>query len=100
MNNSDLLITAYTLAQKQFELPELSPQFDEEQAVKIIAKAVGELLDRDLEKLLQICYRIDLSEQRLKEILHESAPDQVAEDLAKALWERQKQKAEIWKRYS
>ncbi|MCS5491421.1 hypothetical protein [Algoriphagus limi] len=100
MNNSDLLTTAYSLAQKQFELPELPPQFDEEQAVKIIAKAVGELLDRDLEKLLQICYRIDLSEQRLKEILHESAPDLVAEDLARALWERQKQKAEIWKRYS
>ncbi|NVJ85013.1 MAG: hypothetical protein HWE15_01845 [Algoriphagus sp.] len=100
MKNPELVETAYALARKQFDLPELPEQFDEDRAVKIIAKAVGELLNRDLEKLLQICYRIDLSEQRLKEILHESAPDQVAEDLAKALWERQKQKAEIWKRYS
>lgn len=100
MKNPELITTAYSLARKQFDLPEIPAQFDEEQAVKIIAKAVGELLDRDLEKLLQICYRIDLSEKRLKEILHESAPDQVAEDLARALWERQKQKAEIWKRYS
>ena len=58
------------------------------------------MLDREFERLLQICYRIDLGEEKLKRILHESEPDQVALDLAQALWLRQKQKVQIRKRYS
>ncbi len=58
------------------------------------------MLDREFERLLQICYRIDLGEEKLKKILHESEPDHVAPDLARALWNRQKQKVEIRKRYS
>jgi len=41
-----------------------------------------------------------LPEQQLKQILHESAPEQLAKDLAKALWERQKQKVLLRRRYS
>ena len=57
-------------------------------------------MDRNLERLLQICYRVDLPENTLKRILHESEPEQVAVDLAKALWDRQKQKVEMRRRYS
>lgn len=88
------------MAQNQFDLPELVEPFDEEKAIGLLTLAVRDLLDKDLEKLLNICYRIDLSENTLKQILHQSEPDSVATDLSKALWERQKQKAEIWRRYS
>lgn len=90
----------FALITKDFELPEIKEEFSEEKAIQILAKAISQLMDRNLERLLQVCYRIDLAENKLKQILHESEPDQVAADLARALWERQKQKVEIRRRYS
>jgi hypothetical protein len=90
----------FLFLKKDFELPELAESFDENQAILMLSKAVSQLLDRDFERLLQICYRIDLGEEKLKKILHESEPDSVSLDLARALWERQKLKIEIRKRYS
>ncbi len=90
----------FLFLKKDFELPELAEKLDEKQAILLLSKAISQLLDRDFERLLQICYRIDLGEEKLKKILHESAPDQVSLDLATALWERQKLKVEIRRRYS
>lgn len=90
----------YQLVSQDFLLPEVKEEFSEEKALLLITQAVSQLMDRNLEKLLQICYRIDLPEHRLKEILHFSKPEEVAKDLAKALWERQKLKLEIRKKYS
>ena len=90
----------FSLITKDFLLPEVKEAFSEEKALSILSKAISQLMDRNLERLLQICYRVDLSENTLKQILHESAPDLVAADLAKALWERQKQKVEMRRRYS
>ncbi|WP_026953103.1 hypothetical protein [Algoriphagus mannitolivorans] len=98
--DQSLLVQTYHLVSKDFELPENSEDFSEEKAIGILAKAISQLMDRNLERLLQICYRIDLPEHRLKQILHESEPDRVALDLAQALWDRQKQKVEIRRRYS
>jgi hypothetical protein len=90
----------YALVLKDFQLPDIVDDFSEEKAVEVLTKAISQLMDRNLEKLLQVCYRVDLSEMKLKQILHESEPDRVASDLARALWERQKQKVEIRKKYS
>ncbi len=90
----------YALVAKDFTLPEVREQFSEEAALQVLTRAISQLMDRNLERLLQICYRIDLSENKLKQILHESEPDRVASDLAKALWDRQKLKVEIRRRYS
>lgn len=90
----------FSLITKDFQLPEIKEGFSEEKALNILTKAISQLMDRNLERLLQVCYRIDLSENKLKQILHESPPDAVAADLAKALWERQKQKVEIRRKYS
>ncbi len=91
---------AFLFLKKDFDLPELSETFNEDQAIFLLSKAVSHLLDRDFERLLQICYRIDLGEEKLKKILYESEPDQVSNELAKALWERQKLKIEIRRKYS
>lgn len=91
---------AYSLFQKDLELPEVNEGFDEQKALFIIEKAISILLDRNFERLLQICYRIDLKEEKLRKILHEAAPDEISGELAKALWERQKMKIEIRRRYS
>lgn len=88
------------MLEKDFQLPEIKSEFDEEKAIEFLAKIIRQMLDREFERLLQICYRIDLGEEKLKKILYESEPDQVAPDLARALWERQKMKVEIRRRYS
>jgi hypothetical protein len=90
----------FSLISKDFQLPEIKEKFSEEKALAVLTKAISQLMDRNLERLLQVCYRIDLAENKLKQILHESEPDQVAADLAKALWDRQKLKVEIRRRYS
>lgn len=90
----------YSLVTKDFQLPEIKEGFSEEKALEILTRAISQLMDRNMERLLQVCYRVDLSENKLKQILHESEPDRVAADLAKALWDRQKQKVEIRRRYS
>lgn len=90
----------FSLITKDFQLPEIKEGFSEEKALAVLTKAISQMMDKNLERLLQVCYRIDLAENRLKQILHESEPDYVAADLAKALWERQKQKVEIRRRYS
>jgi len=90
----------FLLLRKDFELPADAMDFDEEKAISALSKVISYMLDREFERLLQICYRIDLGEEKLKKILHESEPDQVAPDLARALWNRQKQKIEIRRRYS
>lgn len=90
----------FQLVSKEFQLPEAKEEFSEEKAVEILTRAVSHLMDRNMGQLLQICYRIDLDENKLKQILHRSDPDFVAADLAQALWDRQKLKIEIRRRYS
>ena len=92
---------ALELVKADWDLPKTTDFISSEtEVVNLLSKAISHLLDRDFERLLQICYRIDLGEEKLQKILHESEPDQISMDLAKALWERQKQKAEIRRKYS
>ncbi|MFC5627177.1 hypothetical protein [Algoriphagus winogradskyi] len=90
----------FLLLRKDFDFPEKAEALDEEKAISILSKVISYMLDREFERLIQICYRVDLGEEKLKRILHESEPDEVATDLAKALWMRQQQKVVIRKQYS
>ena len=90
----------FTLVTKDLPLPELGAGFSEERALEALTKAISQLMDRDLERLLHICYRVDLAENTLKQILHETPPERVAADLAQALWARQKQKVILRRKYS
>jgi hypothetical protein len=98
--DQSMLPATFSLLSQDFELPVLQKDFEEEMAIGLLSKAISHLLDRDFERLLQICYRIDLGEKHLKKILYEANPDQVAAELARALWHRQKQKIEIRRRYA
>ncbi|HAA11160.1 MAG TPA: hypothetical protein DCE41_05425 [Cytophagales bacterium] len=57
-----------------------------------LESGVRYLLDENMEALLQLCYRVDLPESRVTEILSVSAPDAVAGDLAALILEREMQK--------
>lgn len=97
---NSLIEETYALVTQELSLPAPQEGFDEGKAVFLLTQAVRQLLDKNLERLLQICYRIDLSENLLKKILAESPPEFLASDLAQAMWNRQKQKIVLRKRYS
>ena len=88
------------MIQHEFDLSPVVIDMTEEQVKKILSQFIGQLLDKNFERLLQICYRIDLGEEKLKGILQESEPKKISMDLAIAIWERQKLKVKIRRRYS
>ena len=97
---SSLAEETFALVTQELALTELREEFDEQKALGLLTQAVRQLLDKNLERFLQICYRVDLSENTLKKILAESPPEQLASDLAQALWDRQKQKIVLSRCYS
>jgi hypothetical protein len=99
MTDTALQETA-NLLRNNFELHEPAYLNNEEQLVNLLLPIIQQLLNRDFEKLLQVCYRVDLDENKLKEILHKSPPGQIAGDLSKAIVNRQLQKVEIRRLYS
>ncbi|GGF47583.1 hypothetical protein [Echinicola rosea] len=99
MNTSAYISESIALLQKDFDLSVPDGEVSREQLVRLLTPIVGNLLNRDLERLLQICYRIDLGEERLKRLLHEANPETMAEELSEALVDRQLQKIEIRRKY-
>jgi hypothetical protein len=88
------------LLEKTFDLKIPDKLSTEEELVALMTPIVHQMLNRDFEKLLQVCYRIDLGESKLKHILHQSDPEMMAFHLAKALVERQILKIKIRNKYS
>jgi hypothetical protein len=60
---------------------------------------ISHLLDNDMEKLLQIMYRIDVSESAFRKVLSTSPPDQLPGDVADLVLEREWIKAETRLKY-
>ncbi|WP_373522435.1 hypothetical protein [Aquiflexum sp.] len=88
------------LLEKTFDLKIPERLSTEDELVALMIPIIHQMLNRNFEKLLQICYRVDLGENKLQQILHESDPEMMAFDLAKALVERQMLKIKIKRRYS
>ena len=64
-----------------------------------LTAVVEHLLDQDFNKLLNILYRIDISEEKLKLALSQNA-EQPAKVIAQMIFEREMQKVETRKKYS
>ena len=81
-----------------FDIPENN--FDRNQLIEVLMPQVEILVNKDFEKFLLLCYRIDLSEEKLKKILHESTSENMIRELTVAIVDRQLLKAEIKRKYS
>jgi hypothetical protein len=57
------------------------------------------LIDTDFEKLVYLLYRIDVSEQKIKELLDKKSTSDAGEIIANAIIERQKEKLDSRKRF-
>lgn len=85
------------LIAKDFDIAE---NLSEEQLYHILVNSFDYLVENDFSKLLQILYRADVDQYKLKELLENSENQNSAEVIAKAYVERQKAKIETWKKYS
>ncbi len=103
MPKSDL-IQSLELFEKDFQVASSYLNLEQQQEVSYdqaflwVMRAVEELLIKDFEKLIHILYRIDVSEQKLKEALAETN-DNPAAVIAKMILEREMQKVATRKKY-
>ena len=73
---------------KQYELV-LPETVDEEMLLKILEQKVIEWIQSGAEEFFQMLYRLDISEKKIKEVLHN---EDIAKRIAQLIYERQIQK--------
>ena len=89
---------ALVLANKDFNLDISSTEVSTgEDFQLILAKLIRHLLDNDFERLINGLYRIDVSEEKVKQAL--SASGDIAEEIATLIIKREMQKVETRRKY-
>jgi hypothetical protein len=66
---------------------------------RVLTERILDLLERNVERLLSILYRVDLNQKKLDEIFLNGTKEEIAEKIAAAVIERQLQKIETRKIY-
>lgn len=66
---------------------------NEEALLSLIERLVQELIDTDFERFLRLLYRIDLDENKVKEMIAASDPEKATRGIAEMILEREKEKA-------
>ena len=79
---------------------ELSEDLSENQLREVLVKAFEYLVEDDFSKLVQILYRADVDQDKLKQLLESAENSSSGEVIADAYIARQKAKLEIWNKYS
>ena len=83
------------------EFPEVLEKYSEEDLENYLAVYINELIDKDFNKLINLLYRIDISEQKLKIALqNEDKTISSGKTIAQLIIERQLQKLEFRKKFS
>ncbi|WP_316747955.1 hypothetical protein [Pedobacter gandavensis] len=86
-----------TIVSKDFEVEEI---WSEAEIKERLVQAFAYLLDNDISKMMNILYRADVDEEKLKSLLINNSELPSAEVIAEAYLERQKEKIETRKKYS
>lgn len=82
---------------KDFDIEE---SLSEDQLRMVLIEAFAYLLDNDFSKLIQILYKADVDQYKLKGLLETAEGSSSAEVIADAYIARQMAKIETWKKYS
>ncbi|MEO9871897.1 hypothetical protein [Ekhidna sp.] len=103
MDQFTLVEQSYHLIRKDLGLEEEMEFGKEENAadrlLTFLTKQINHLLDHDLNKLLNALYRIDIPENKVKDLLHGSKQGEIAKNLAQAIINREKQKVMTRQQY-
>jgi len=89
---------------KKIESQEITKQYklspeDFSEIISRLSNLINNLLDSDIQGLLSLLYRIDVSEQKVKTILATVNPGEMAEQIAVLIIERQIQKINTRRKY-
>ena len=83
------------------EFPEVLEKYSAEDLENNLAVFINQLIDKDFNKLVNLLYRIDISEQKLKIALqNEDKTISSSKTIAKLIIERQLQKLEFRNKFS
>ena len=77
--------------QQNFQLPIAINEMQD--AENFLAKKINALIKDDFNLLIQILYRIDVNETRLKQVLKDNPNEDAGKIIARLIIERQQQKA-------
>jgi hypothetical protein len=94
-----LLSSAARQLQRVFETDDTLAS-DESELVRQVSRMVLYLLRNNLNQLLHILYRIDVEERNVKRAMLAASEEEVAENIARLIVERELLKAQIRFRYS
>ncbi|WP_316825349.1 hypothetical protein [Pedobacter miscanthi] len=86
-----------SIISKDFDIPHT---LSESQLRDAMVDAFAYLIDNDFSKLIQILYKADVDQYKLKELLETVEGVSSAEIIADAYIARQKAKIETWAKYS
>lgn len=89
----------YSIISANFEL-ESKQDISLEEIHRILTETIRVLLDKNVEKLVAILYRIDVGQKKTDDIFNHPSKDDIAALLADAVIERQLQKVLSRKKYS
>jgi|TARA_R110002050_G_scaffold158615_2_gene287978 hypothetical protein len=81
------------------QLPETPESIDKECLAKAISPMVSQLLNREFERFLQLCYRLDLGEGKVREILNQCPPEEITHQMSLAIVDRQLIKVHFRQKY-
>jgi len=93
--------TLLTVIQKDLDLPKL--KFHDSNSTEIhqyLTKAIEEMLNNDLNRLINTLYRIDVPEKKVMGALSKKNPEQIARSLATFVMERELEKVNSRMKYS
>ena len=85
------------LVSKHFDVPD---NITESHLREVLIKTFEYLVEDDFPKLLQVLYRADVDQYKLKDLLENTEDKTTAEIITDAYLLRQKAKIETWKKYS
>lgn len=102
MDQKDKNSTALRLINEQLQIKEGSlANSSEEEQFERLSRYLNDLIDHDFNKLINILYRVDVSEQKVREaIAKNDAQHPAGSILARLLIEREIQKIELRAKYS
>lgn len=94
MSSIELMQTRELIA-RDFELEPIddSEQITEEELLRVLSNRIAYMIEYQLEFLLSLMYRLDVSEQKVSDALSPGASEPANIGLARLVIERQKQRA-------
>jgi hypothetical protein len=96
MRNEEILIESL---KKDLQI-ELADKISLEEVKKKLAAHINHLINHDFEKMVSLLYRIDVNENKLKNMLHENKNEDTGKLIAEMIIERQVQKIKTRSEFS